>query len=86
MSIEQRADRADKRRETRAGRTINRRGFLKLGAAGLAGVGLLGTAACGEGGGSSKANLRWSMWADTPQERKVWEDLAKAVTETYPNI
>jgi multiple sugar transport system substrate-binding protein len=86
MSIEQRADRADKRHETHTGRTISRRGFLKLGAAGLASVGLLGTAACGGGGGSSKANLRWSMWADTPEERKVWEDLAKSVTETYPNI
>jgi multiple sugar transport system substrate-binding protein len=86
MSIEQPADRADKRCEMHAGRTMSRRGFLKLGGAGLAGVGLLGAVACGEGGESSKPTLRWSMWADTPAEKQIWEDLAKTVTEVHPNI
>jgi multiple sugar transport system substrate-binding protein len=72
--------------EVRGGREMSRRTFLKLSGAGLVGVGLLGTAGCGGGGEGSGANLRWSMWADTPQEKKVWEDLAKAVTEAYPKI
>jgi multiple sugar transport system substrate-binding protein len=86
MSTERPAGRGKARRETRGGREISRRNFLKLSGAGLAGVGLLGTAACGGGGEGTGAKLRWSMWADTPQEKKVWEDFAKAVTETYPNI
>ncbi len=35
------------------GRTFNRRDFLKMGGAGLAGAALLGTAGCGGGGGGS---------------------------------
>jgi multiple sugar transport system substrate-binding protein len=37
-----------------AGRKLNRRDFLKMGGAGLAGAALLGAAGCGGGGGSSK--------------------------------
>jgi maltose-binding protein MalE len=73
-------------REAGAGSAISRRNFLKLSGVGLAGVGLLGTAGCGGGGEGSGANLRWSMWADSPEEKKVWENLANAVTEAYPKI
>lgn len=70
------------------GRAISRRDFLKVGGAGLAGIGLLGVAGCGggQGGGGSNVTLRWSMWLATPAESKVWQDLAKKVTEAHPNI
>ena len=47
-----------------AGRRLNRREFLKLGGAGLAGAALLGTAGCG-GGGSGSGDLVFSMGTDT---------------------
>ena len=47
-----------------AGRKMNRRDFLKMGGAGLAGAALLGTAGCG-GGGSSSNNLIFAMGRDT---------------------
>ena len=86
MGIQRPVGGAGERYETLAARAMSRRRFLKLGGAGLAGVGLLGTAGCGGGEGGSGANLRWSMWADSPAEKKVWQNLADAVTETYPNI
>jgi multiple sugar transport system substrate-binding protein len=86
MSIERPARSGKVRWETHGGREISRRTFLKLGGAGLVGAGLLGAAGCGGGGEGSGADLRWSMWADTPEEKKVWEDLAKAVTKAYPKI
>jgi multiple sugar transport system substrate-binding protein len=46
------------------GRKLNRRDFLKLGGAGLAGAALLGTAGCG-GGGSASGDLIFAMGADT---------------------
>jgi maltose-binding protein MalE len=67
-----------------AERAMNRRDFLRMGGAGLAGVGLLGVGACG--GGGTSGTLRWSMWSDTPEETKVWKDLAKDVHEKYPDI
>src|ERR671917_48859 len=39
------------------GRLFNRRDFLKLGGAGLAGAALLGTAGCGGGGGSFNGEI-----------------------------
>ena len=63
---------------------MNRRDFLRMGGAGLAGVGLLGVGACG--GGGTSGTLRWSMWSDTPEETKVWKDLARDVHEKYPDI
>jgi multiple sugar transport system substrate-binding protein len=69
-----------------AGKTMNRRRFLKLSGLGLAGASLLGAAGCGGGGEGSKVTLRWSMWADSPEDRKVWEGLANAVTKAHPNI
>ena len=47
-----------------AGRRFNRRDFLKMGGAGLAGAALLGSTACG-GGGSGSGNLIFSMGTDT---------------------
>jgi multiple sugar transport system substrate-binding protein len=47
-----------------AGRQFNRRDFLKMGGAGLAGAALLGSTACG-GGGSGSGNLIFSMGADS---------------------
>ena len=46
------------------GKRLNRRDFLKLGGAGLAGAALLGTAGCG-GGGSGSGDLIFAMGADT---------------------
>jgi len=73
---------------------LDRRGFLRAAGAGLAGVGLIGLPGCGGGdgggggggGGNSPVSLRWSMWSDTPEERKIWQGLADAVTRKYPNI
>jgi multiple sugar transport system substrate-binding protein len=47
-----------------AGRKLNRRDFLKMGGAGLAGAALLGTAGCG-GGGSGSGKIIFSMGPDT---------------------
>ena len=47
-----------------AGRKLNRRDFLKMSGAGLAGVTLLGSTACG-GGSSGSGNLLFSMGTDT---------------------
>src|SRR5215213_10026996 len=47
-----------------AGRKLNRRDFLKMGGAGLAGVALLGTAGCG-GGGSGSGKIIFTMGPDT---------------------
>jgi multiple sugar transport system substrate-binding protein len=47
-----------------AGRQFNRRDFLKMSGAGLAGAALLGSTACG-GGGSGSGNLIFSMGADS---------------------
>jgi len=47
-----------------AGRQFNRRDFLKMSGAGLAGAALLGSTACG-GGGSGSGNLIFSMGTDT---------------------
>ncbi|MCC3358941.1 ABC transporter substrate-binding protein [Bacillus sp. REN16] len=33
-----------------------------------------------------KVQLSWSMWANTPEEKQAWENLANKVTEEYPNI
>lgn len=48
-------------------RKINRRDFLKLGGAGLAGAALLGASGCGGGGGGS-GNLIFSMGPDDPNK------------------
>src|SRR5215204_7122993 len=48
-----------------AGRTLNRRDFLKMGGAGLAGAALLGAAGCGGGGGGS-SKLIFSMGSPVP--------------------
>jgi multiple sugar transport system substrate-binding protein len=48
------------------GRRLNRRDFLKLGGAGLAGAALLGTAGCG-GGGSGSGDLIFAMGPDDAQ-------------------
>jgi trehalose/maltose transport system substrate-binding protein len=50
-----------------AGRKMNRRDFLKLGGAGLAGAALLGASGCGGGGGGS-GNLIFSMGPDDPNK------------------
>jgi multiple sugar transport system substrate-binding protein len=47
----------------RAGRRINRRDFLKMSGAGLAGAALLGASGCGGGGGGS-GNIIFSMGPD----------------------
>ena len=47
-----------------AGRRLNRRDFLKMGGAGLAGAALLGTAGCG-GGGSGSGKIIFTMGPDT---------------------
>jgi multiple sugar transport system substrate-binding protein len=47
-----------------AGRKLNRRDFLKMSGAGLAGAALLGSTACG-GGSSGSGNLLFSMGTDT---------------------
>jgi multiple sugar transport system substrate-binding protein len=46
------------------GRKLNRRDFLKMGGAGLAGAALLGTAGCG-GGGSGSGKIIFTMGPDT---------------------
>ena len=43
-------------------------------------------AATGEGAATARSRLRWSMWSDTPEERKIWQGLADAVTKKYPDI
>ncbi|HEX5848871.1 MAG TPA: ABC transporter substrate-binding protein [Rubrobacter sp.] len=48
-----------------AGRQINRRDFLKMSGAGLAGAALLGGTACGGGGGSGSGDLIFAMGTDT---------------------
>src|ERR687894_1541117 len=57
------------RRESRvlAGRRMNRRAFLKMSGAGLAGATLLGAAGCG-GGGSASGELIFSMGPDDPNK------------------
>lgn len=50
-----------------ARRMMNRRDFLKLGGAGLAGAALLGASGCGGGGGGS-GNLVFSMGPDDPNK------------------
>jgi multiple sugar transport system substrate-binding protein len=69
---------------------FDRRAFLKVAGAGLAGAGLLAVPGCGggDGGGgdSGPVSLRWSMWSDTPEERKIWQGLGDAVTKKYPDI
>jgi multiple sugar transport system substrate-binding protein len=52
------------RNEVSAGRKLNRRDFLKMSGAGLAGAALLGSTACG-GGGSGSGDLIFAMGADT---------------------
>jgi multiple sugar transport system substrate-binding protein len=47
------------------GRKLNRREFLKMGGAGLAGAALLGASGCGGGGGGS-GNIVFSMGPDDP--------------------
>ncbi|HYQ84164.1 MAG TPA: extracellular solute-binding protein, partial [Rubrobacter sp.] len=47
-----------------AGRQFNRRDFLKMSGAGLAGAALLGSTACG-GGGSGSGDLIFAMGTDT---------------------
>src|SRR5215207_2231846 len=51
----------------RAGRLINRRDFLKMSGAGLAGAALLGASGCGGGGGGS-GNIVFSMGPDDPNK------------------
>jgi multiple sugar transport system substrate-binding protein len=67
---------------------LDRRTFLKR--AGIAGAGLLALPGCGGGGGggddSGPVTLRWSMWSDTPEERKIWQGLADKVHQKYPDI
>jgi multiple sugar transport system substrate-binding protein len=50
-----------------AGRKMNRRDFLKMSGAGLAGAALLGTSGCG-GGGAGSGNLIFSMGPDDPNK------------------
>src|SRR4029450_13871998 len=50
-----------------AGRKLNRRDFLKMSGAGLAGAALLGASGCGGGGGGS-GNLIFSMGPDDPNK------------------
>jgi multiple sugar transport system substrate-binding protein len=33
-----------------------------------------------------KVQLRWAMWTGSPEEKEIWDKLAKKVTEKYPNI
>ena len=49
------------------GRRMNRRDFLKMSGAGLAGTALLGASGCG-GGGASSGNLVFSMGPDDPNK------------------
>src|ERR671920_830632 len=56
-----------------AGRKLNRRDFLKMSGAGLAGAALLGASGCGGGGGSGSGNIVFSMGPDDPN--KTWTKL-----------
>src|ERR671910_3642027 len=47
-----------------AGRQLNRRDFLQMSGAGLAGAALLGSAACGGGGGSDSGEFILSFGPD----------------------
>ena len=49
------------------GRKFNRRDFLKMSGAGLAGAALLGSTACG-GGGSGSGDVIFSMGEDDPNK------------------
>ena len=73
-------------------KVLSRRRFLAKGAAftfaaAVTGPGLTLLSGCGgdEGGGGG-ANLRWSMWADSPAEKEVWQQLANRVTDVHPDI
>jgi multiple sugar transport system substrate-binding protein len=50
-----------------AGRKLNRRDFLRMSGAGLAGAALLGASGCGGGGGGS-GNITFSMGPDDPNK------------------
>jgi multiple sugar transport system substrate-binding protein len=78
-----------------AGRAFDRREFLRVTGAGVAGLGVLGLAGCGGdddggggggGGGNEPVTLRWSMWSGSPEETQVWQGFADAVKQKYPNI
>src|SRR5215216_4826443 len=58
-----------------AGRKLNRRDFLKMGGAGLAGAALLGAAGCGGGGGSGK--LIFSRSDPVPTENDLIDKFNK---------
>ncbi|HET7478609.1 MAG TPA: ABC transporter substrate-binding protein [Rubrobacteraceae bacterium] len=62
-------ERQERRPETLSGRRINRRDFLKIGGAGLAGAALLGVAGCGGGGGGGSSggsgDIVFAMGPDT---------------------
>ena len=57
-----------------AGRDMSRRGFLKLGGAGLAGEALLGTVGCGGASGDDSGNLVFSMSPDSTGTRQKLVD------------
>ncbi|HWT25916.1 MAG TPA: sugar ABC transporter substrate-binding protein [Solirubrobacteraceae bacterium] len=84
-----------KERSGAAAHAFDRREFLRVTGAGVAGLGLLGFAGCGGddgggggggGGGNEPVTLRWSMWSGSPEETQVWQDLADDVKAKYPNI
>ena len=63
-----------------AGRKLNRRDFLKMSGAGLAGAALLGASGCGGGGGGS-GNIVFSMGPDDPG--KTYTKLADKFNEQH---
>ena len=69
------------RRESRvlAGRRMNRRAFLKMSGAGLAGATLLGAAGCG-GGGSASGELIFSMG---PDDTGAYHDLVNKFNKQH---
>jgi multiple sugar transport system substrate-binding protein len=71
-----------RRRESRvlAGRRINRRDFLKISGAGLAGAALLGTAGCGGGGGAAGNTLVFSMG---PDDTGAYHDLVNKFNKQH---